>query len=700
MSATADSLKGQSAQALDARAAQGIKPPQRLSVAAYAQAHRYLPGGSGRGDRWRNEKTPYLVRPMEVLTSGLYDTAAIVGPGQTGKTVVGENWLLRSVALEPAKMLWYMQSDDALEAYVKDRINPMIDDHDIMQARKGPRPIDDSLHYKKFTGMSVQFLTASDGNLINKSAPNIVADEIDAWGVPGDVKPRLDVRRQAFVEQGVASMILAMSHPDRALGHDPRTDWNSGIMAIFSDSTRELWYWECPICGGVSSPCPTAPRLMSLEYATEGSLDEVEESAHLLCPVNACRIKEHKRSAMNRTGVYIGEGQEISKAGKITGQLVQRKTAGFWIVGAMSTFTLGGIGGLARARVKAQRESEQTGEDDALREVVVKRWGFCYSKERAVGSISADDLVKRAEPDLQRGNVPEGVRFITIAVDANLTWFEWLVRGWGVNGESWIIDHGKVLAECATSESDWDMLLDIFDKAWPLADGSGRAMKARACGFDSAGRPGVTAQAYSAFTRWRRKKKISLFGTIGGREAWSIIPLKGNSGRNAAKLQVSYPDTSRKANKAAGRGEVPVGLFNPNLFKDDLAGHLLKGMDGPWYIHFPTFLLSKQPPHTFFEQAVSEGRKANGAWEKLNPNARNEALDLLVSSHVLAHLHGLSRINWDRPPPWARAWDENSLVVRLAPDPKKPPPAEKQKGGAVKVTIDQAGKKTIGKRLA
>lgn len=693
-------LNDRTPEGLYEEATEDFAPAVQQTVAQYAADHRFLSNsGGGRGERWQNDRTPYLVAPMETLTSRLYRTTVLVGPGQVGKTVVPENWLLHSVATDPANMLWYMQSDEALEAYVKDRINPMIDEHEALDRAKGPRAIDDSLHYKRFRGMSAQFLTASMGNLISKSAPRIIADEIDAYrNIFGDVKVLLDVRRQSF---GDDSMLLAISHPDKALGLIPERDWSSGIMSMYADSTRSMWYWPCPHCKAWSSPCPNSTRFMSIEYPVDGSLDEVEAGAYLLCPVTGCVIKDSARAAMNRAGVWVGQGQEISEAGRITGQLIERKTAGFWIVGAMSPFTLGGIGALARARVKAEREKEVSGEDESLRQVIVKQWGIPYSPPRAVGSIDANDLADRAEADLKLGVVPEGVRFITIAVDCQLAYFEYLVRGWGVAGESWIIDRGKTLAEAATSPEDWDKLLTLFSKGWPLADGSGRHMTARAVGFDSGGAPGVSQQAYSAWRRWRKAKLLSLYGQVGGREAWSVLPLKGANTLNAARLQIAYPDTARKANVIAGRGEVPVGMFNPNNFKDDLAGQLMKAEPGPWYIHFPAELRSKEPPHLWFEQAVAEQRLPNGRWAKVVASARNETLDLLVMTHILAHLHGLSRINWDKPALWAAPWSTNSLVSKAATvDSAGKAVPEKRTGGAIKIKIDPTAKKSIGSRLA
>ena len=647
-----------------------LLPPLRQTVGDYALEHRHLSNqGGGYVGRWTHDMAPYLVGAMEVLHLLDYQTVAVVGPGQSGKTEIGQNWLLKSVATDPGDMLWYMQTDPGLEAFVKGRINPMIDAHEGMKERLGRRPVDDSLHFKQFQGMRVEFLSAAHSNLINKSAPRIVADEVDAYATSlGDVKALLDVRRQTFGRQ---STLLALSHPDLARGLIPERDWSAGIMAIYGDSDRRVWYWPCPHCGCWSSPVPIAQRYMPLEYPEDGSLDEIEARARLVCPVNGCLIEDHHRREMNRRafaspfGGWIGEGQEIAQDGTVTGELVRRKTAGFWIVGAMSPFVMGGIGGLARARAKAQREMEMSGEEQTLRQVLVKQWGFPYAPPRNVGTVDANTLADRADPDLKLGVVPQGVRFLTATVDCQLANFEWLVRGWGPRGQSWVIDGGKIPADPATSPEDWDAMREqVMEKVFPLADGSGRVMAIKGGGFDSAGLPGVTQQAYAAWTRWRTRKQVKLYGKIAGRDAWSVIPMKGASQFNAPRLTVVYPDTSRAANMKAGGGTVPLAQFNPNMFKDDLFGQLQRAEPGDWYVNFPHALRAKEAPHPWFEQVVSEHRLPNGRWEKTADGARNEKLDLMVMNHVLAHLHGLGRINWDRPPAWAAEWDKNPLVMQ------------------------------------
>lgn len=640
-----------------------LLPPERRTVAEFAEMRRVLANeGGGYVGKWRNDQVPYVVEPMECLTSLDHLTTAVIGPGQSAKTTIAENWLLHAVASDPANLLWYMQTDQAVEAYVKSRINPMIEAHEDMASRLGTRSVDDSLHFKNFRTMRAEFLPATKRNLINKSAPRIVADEIDAYGEMGDVKALLDVRRQTFGRQ---SMILAVSHPDKAKGMNPARDWSDGIMAMYADSDRRVWYWRCPHCGAFSSPAPIAARVMVLDYPEEGTLDEVQAEARLLCPVNQCRIEDGERRGMLATGRWIGDGQTIAEDGTVTGERVRRDTAGFWITGTMSPFVLGGIGALARAKAKAEREMEMTGEDETLRQVIVKQFGIPYSPPRSVGLLLGTDIAERCATELHLGSVPEGVRFLTAFWDVQIAHFDVLVRGWGVKGESWVIDRFRVAGDPATNPDDWDQLVEaVLLKTYPLADGSGRHMAIRAVGYDSGGQPGVSQQAYDAWTRWRKRQLVKLFGKIAGRDVYSVIPTKGASGLMAPRLTVTYPDTSAQAGKKFGsNGTVPVGVFNPNTFKDDLNGQLQRIEDGPWSIHFPAALRAKAPPHPWFEQLVSEHRLPNGRWEKTSASVRNEALDTMVGNHVVAHLHGLNRINWERPPAWAAPWDENSMLT-------------------------------------
>ena len=73
------------------------------------------------------------------------------------------------------------------------------------------------------------------------------------------------------------------------------------------------------------------------------------------------------------------------------------------------------------------------------------------------------------------------------------------------------------------------------------------------------------------------------------------------------------------------------------------------------------------------EQLFAERRGVDGHWQKVSTSVRNEALDLMVMTHVMAHLHA-SRIDWRRPPVWAGEWHVNSMVRRPAATTTAPAP--------------------------
>ena len=637
-------------------------PLDQISVADFAVQHRWLDNrGGGFVGRWSHDEAPFLVGPMESLDSRDHLAVAIAGPSRSGKTTVGENWLFRNVVADPADMLWYEPTEDTARSYVKRVIEPMIEMHPALRAKLGSLSRDDSLAFKRFREMWVEFLPTIYTNLINKSAGRIVLDEVDASPPSlGDVYGLVDQRRQTF---GRESMILASSHPDLAEGQDPRK-WVRGIMALYAKSDRRTWWWPCPQCNGHSSPNPIAERVMVLDYPKDAPLDEIEGAARLICPLCGGLIEDRHRRAMNIDGFWAGLGQTVLEDGRIAGDLLRRDVAGFWIVGVMSPFIIGGIGALARALVEAQRNDEQTGETTA-RAVMTKRLGIPPEPARQVGSISAQTLAERADPGLDLGRVPDGVRFLTAFADVQANRFEILVRGWGIGGESWVVDLIRLPADPAASAEDWDKLItSLLGAAYPLADGSGRVMRLRDAGFDSAGAAGVTQQAYDAWRRAFQRRSARLLGMQDGREAWNLVPTKGLGSPNAVRLQVRRPDSARKDRAARASGAVPLAQFSANAFKDDLAGQLARADAGPLCVHFPAGLRSATEPHVFFEQLTAEARKPNGTWEKVA--ARNEALDLMVGTHVVAHLHGLARIDWSRVPTWAAEWDRNTMIAATA----------------------------------
>jgi len=91
------------------------RPRERLSVSEFSEKYRWLFNeGGGHVGKWDNNIVPYLNDPMDELDNFDVQTIVIVGPGQSGKTSIAENWLMRSIKASPGNFLWYMQTDDSL----------------------------------------------------------------------------------------------------------------------------------------------------------------------------------------------------------------------------------------------------------------------------------------------------------------------------------------------------------------------------------------------------------------------------------------------------------------------------------------------------------------------------------------------------------------------------------------------------------
>lgn len=659
--------------ALFASALNALLPQDAVPVDVYAAGHRYVmsPGYTG---RWSNAVAPALCEPMASLTDPIYDTTAIVGPARSGKTSVGENWFLELVATAPGNLLWYLPTDALRDSYVKTVIDPMIAAHPELSDRLGRAAVDDSLKFKRFDRMTVEFLAAAYNNLLNKNPKHIIGDEIDAWTQLANAREQLEQRRNAA---GEGSHMLVVSHPDRGTGLDPDKDWRAGIMDFYRDSTRCVRYWPCPRCGGWSSPAPTALRHIQLtwEGGDDAPLDVVEATAHLKCPLCLGRIEDGERAAMETAALWVGLGQEIDRDGHVTGTRVQRRIAGYWLLGVMSPFLRRGLGGLARSVANADRVVAMKGDHDAAREVYAKGLGVPYRRKTDTQTVDARALAERCDPYPLR-KIPQGCTTLIAATDVQKTYFDNLVRGFNATGESWVIDRFRVERTPTGEEINpasypehWDLLVQrVLRRSYPLDDDTGRRMMIRAWGYDISGVPGVTKQAREAWVRWHAKGVVRRFlpGPYG--ERYNVMPTKGMPSKSV-KLQIAFPDGRHREERPTAWWGAPLVEFSSSGGKDALWAELNRAKPGPGYVHFSRELLDPNgPPHPFFEELTAERPNDEGVWEKVDGADRNEALDLMVMAGTLAAAWGIDFAQADCPPDWLRPWDSNPLVVRMSED--------------------------------
>lgn len=675
-----------------------VRPPRRISVSQAAEDYLKLnePGGY-QGD-FTLAVAPYMREPTDLLSSRRYEGVVFAGPARSMKTqALIDGGFTYIVTSDPGDALVVQMSQESARDFSRTRIDRAIRYSPELKARIATGRSDDNIHDKFFkSGMVLKIGWPAVSQLSSKSIRWVWLTDYDR--MPDDVEGEGDAwtlgkkRTTTFKSRG---MCCAESSPGRPI-NDPT--WRKqtlheappcgGIIGLYNQGDRRRWYWKCPDCGHYSEPepgigCFALPSWEELKETIRSAdlMKLAASSAVFVCPHCSVPIAEKHKRSMNKSGLWLIEGQQIDQHGEITGAARRSKIASFWLGGLPAAFQ--SWESICLNYLQGVHAYVTTGDEEQLKTTTNLDQGAPYLPQRAEAVRSVDLLIVRKEEAI-KFQVPDGARFITASIDVQAGGkprFVVQVEAWGVDGENWLVDRynirdskrldddGQPLpVDPAAYLEDWDLITsEVLQKAYPLADGSGRALLPVMVACDSGGRAGVTERAYDYF---RKVKRAGLHRRF--------MLIKGGSTPNAPRLKESYPDSQRKDRKAKARGEVPVWLLNTNLLKDAVDAALKCEKPGPGFMHFPEWL-----GDWFFEEMTFEVRTPQG-WKKQS-KGNNEAFDLAAYNRAAAIKHGMEKIDWASPPPWARDWNNNPNVIQAGegklaqPRPVEPPKPQPKK---------------------
>lgn len=681
------------------KTAQAIRPPERLSVAEAAEKYRKLNNpGSYIGD-WDNDIAPYLVEPMETLTSIEHTGMVFVGPARTGKSDMFFNWLGHTAICDPADMgLYHMTQASARDWSVGDLQKMFRHSPDIGAQVLGGRH-NMNVHDVRFiSGMRLLIKWPTITELSGKTLRYVwmmdydrMPDDVDKEGAP------FDLGRKRTTTFGRYGMTVAESSPGREI-ENPRWQPTSpheappakGILGLYNRGDRRRWYWNCISCG-----TPFEGDFKHLNYPDSRDKAEAAAMVTLDCPY--CHFSHTHEPGPGQPGKqglnqavpgwrWIRDNMRWDRGeARWLGEPRQSDIGSFWLKGTAAAFV--DWPKLVLQYLTAYEEYEKTGGTETLKATITTDQGLPFTPPSLDGERLPEDLKDTAE-DLGDRVVPEGVRFLNATIDVQKSKFVVQVHGFGVGGEIWIVDRfdvrkserrdadgERLWVSPGVYEEDWRILIGaVVEKAYPLGDGSGRLMKIKVVGSDMQGKEGVAVNAYN-FWRWLRD-------TNPAQHHRRFQLIRGDPSKSAPRIRITFPDSSRKDRRAAGRGEVPVLQISPDKMKDMVSGILGRKSDEGisletervfGRIHYPDWLDA-----SFYSELTAETRTTKG-WE--NPkNLRNEAWDLLCYAVALAlsrHVN-IEKLDWEKPPGWAKPWDENDMVFReelgdpFAPQTKLP----------------------------
>ena len=667
-----------------------VKPPVRISVSEAAARHRVLNNPGATVGVWRNEVTPYLIEPMDMLTSTSLTSVIFVGSAQSGKTDMVLNWIGHSCKFDPADIMVVQTSRTTARDFSMrriDRFHRHSPDFGKMLVPRGTSDNTFDKHYR--SGMMLTLSWPTINELSGKPIPRLwltdydrMKQDVDGEGSPFDLA---QTRATTFKMNG---MTVAESSPGFVID-DPRWSPSTmheapptrGVLALYNRGDRRRWYWQCVSCNGTFEP-----DFNLLNYPDSDDIHECAEMVTLQCPHCAFDYSHDgdgtpSKYEMNNNARWIKDGMTWMPDGEVIGKPVRSTTASFWLKGVAAAFSDWGT--LVTKYLDAEREYEKTGSEEALKTTVNTNQGLPYRPKKSDSERAPDSIMDRAK-NIELQVVPLDVRFLITTIDVQKHKFVVQVHGITPTRDIHVIDRfdiqksrrldddgERLWVNPAANPEDWKLLVDeVILKTYPLEGDPTRHMAIKYTLCDSGGKEGVTTNAYN-FYRWLRVGDKNRDGDDPSDYTWEpgmaarFMLLKGASAKNAPRVKVSYPDSQRTNRNAGARGEIPVLMINTDSMKDQVNNRLDRTKPGGRYI------FSQLLGRNFFVELTVETKDPNKGWVNLK-SYRNESWDLLAYNEaaMLAPTIGFDMINWKEPYAWAAEWDDNDLVFVIETDNK------------------------------
>ncbi len=646
--------------------AEMLRPPERMTVSDAAAAYRHVNSPGAYVGPWLNSKVPYMRDPMDVYASTEYTGMVFVGPAQCGKTdSLIINTILYSVIIDPMDMMIVCPTNIAARDFSMRRVDRLNRYSDQVGSLMMPGSSSDNTFDKQYrNGMILSISWPTPTELAGKPIGRVILTDRDRMDddVGGDGEP-FDLASMRTTTFKSNAMTVAESSPSRDvidLKWIPRTPHEAppcdGIIGLYNRGDRRRWYWPCPECNHYFEG-----KWTHMQWKREEGMSNLDaaDTVRMHCPKCDHAIHQDERFEMNLWGMWLKDGEAVGFDGIRFGRSMRSEIASFWLRGVAAAFNTWKK--LVVKYLDAEDSYERTGSEDALKKFYNNDLGEPYLS-KSMREIRLPETIKaRAEP-LAQQMVPAGTRFLLAQVDVQKGGFAVQVNGImpGAPFDMVFIDRFHIVKSkrrdsdgdplpCRphTYLEDWDLIVEkVMQREYELDDGSGRLMSIKMTGCDSGGKEGVTSRAYDF---WRSLAKRNLHQRF--------VLIKGDHVRGQPRARIGFPDSGRKDNKSAARGDVPVLFLNADMVKDDLDGRLDSIEPGKGMYRFPDWL-----PIEYYNELCSEVRTEKG-WENTG-TVRNEGWDLsyyciglAVSSYVR-----VEAIDWSNPPSWAADWDRNDFV--------------------------------------
>ena len=556
-------------------------PPRQISVSQWAKENRILTDNAEAGP-WRNERTPYLVEPMDSFSDHKINRIILVACSQAGKSEMILNCIGYLIDNDPCVIMLVEPTLGQVKKFSKLRITPLLKNTKCLKRKirklKSTAKVNNTVLEKEFPGgMLIMVGTQSAGDLASTPVKVAFGDERDRHkknvGNEGDPWELIKARQVTFRKE--AKNVEVSS---------PTVKGDSAIVSSYEEGTQALWLHKCPICGEWHEILFKDIRFTYTKTISENKKEPTYrvDLKGWACP--SCGTISSEKVMKKQPQKWFHRNPEAFKEGIVS----------YWIKGFANGFANWSNICLAFLHAKNDPIKLQAFTNTILGELWEDR-----------GDIGTDDEYLNRREDYG-AELPDGVLCLTAGIDTQDDRFEYEILGHSRYNEEYVIEYGQIIGKPNDPET-WKQLDDrIFDRVFKFKNGKG--LKVSLSFVDSGGH--YTKDVYTE-TLKRRVKHVFAIKGKGGDYPYVNLP---------SKVKVDY------GNRVV---ETYLYIIGVDAGKAQIMSSLKTQTPGANYVHFP-IRPEAGCSDKYFNGLLSEHPVWKGAkwvWEKLPGHRRNEPLD-------------------------------------------------------------------------
>lgn len=580
-----------------------LLPPEDLSTSEHAEKNRYVVKSSRPGP-WRNENNPPLIGIMNASDRrGNFRNMrleVVIKGVQTGVTEGAYNVLFKRMDGSTSNALLAMENERKVRRVSKQRIQESIRRHGRLAEQMSDNP-DDTTNYSitMRTGFNLNIGWAgSQAAMASDPCETVILDEVDKYDTPLNIEEAKD-RTTTYRETGLA---FILSTPGLEGGP---------ITVEFDNCDAHLDYHvECPDCGHL--------QVMDFEHFWWPEKGEKKKPGEWKKLANAVAREKLARYACGSCG-SLWDDYARDKAvrlglthnfygWKMREEIAFPVSCGFKFPSWVSPFK--SLSDIASRWLRAQ-EPGQAGK--------LQAWHNNEAAEPFFETIDGETVQHEslyARREDYGPDVPLSVAVLTLSADVQPDRIEAELVGWGMDEESWGIEHRIFMGDVCRPEV-WKAFEEYRVKGFRHA--SGITLKVGITVIDTS--DGNTSKWVCDYIRPRQSQRV--YGIKGSNKLAGPIIDRRPSFKNKGKIALFFVGT--------------------DTAKSTIYANLQLESAGPGYMHYHYGYDDEYFKQLTAETVITKLHKGYAKREWIKTRPRNEALD--IRAYALAALELLKTFN-------------------------------------------------------